>query len=322
LPRPIMVTGAAGFIGSHLIDRLLTSGVAVVGFDNLSSGSTVNLEGAMRNARFRFLEGDLLNLDETILALGESELVFHLAADPEVRLGAEDPDSHFRQNLNATYNLLEAIRRRRTPTRLVFASTSTVYGEPARIPTPEDYGPLLPISVYGATKLGCEALATAYTELLQLQVAIFRFANVVGPRAKHGVIYDFITRLQANSRTLEVLGDGSQTKSYMYIEDCVDAFLKPLNAAFWQKPAEVYNIGSEDQINVMRIAEIVVESMGLRDVSIRTTQPPGGRAWPGDVGKMQLDIAKIKELGWKPKHNSEEAVRFAAEQLIRELRIR
>ena len=322
MPRPILVTGAAGFIGSHLTDRLLSSGLEVIGFDNLSSGSRANLEGAMRNARFRFLEGDLSDVEATTRALGESELVFHLAADPEVRLGAEDPDSHFRQNLKATYNLLEAIRSRRARTRLVFASSSTVYGEPTGIPTPEEYGPLLPISVYGATKLGCEALTTAYTELLPFQVIVFRFANVVGARAKHGVIHDFIMKLQANSHVLEVLGDGSQTKSYMYIDDCVDVFLKPLDAAFWQKPAELYNIGSEDWINVMRIAEIVVESMGLRDVSIRTTQPHGGRAWRGDVGKMQLDIAKIKELGWKPKHNSEEAVRFAAEQLIRELRIR
>lgn len=229
------------------------------------------------------------------------------------------PQLHFRQNLLATFNLLEAIRNRGAPTRLVFASSSTVYGEVSTAPTPEDYGPMLPISTYGATKLGCEALAVAYTQLMPLQVVILRFANVVGARAKHGVIYDFIVKLRRNPRELEVLGDGTQTKSYLHVDDCLDAFLLSLDDAFWKKAVEIYNIGSEDQANVLRIAEIVAEAMRLHNVHIRMTQPHGGRAWPGDVKKMQLDITKIKRHGWEPKRNSEQAVRLAAEQLIQAL---
>jgi UDP-glucose 4-epimerase len=178
---------------------------------------------------------------------------------------------------------------------------------------------MLPISTYGATKLGCEALAVAYTQLMPLQVVIFRFANVVGARAKHGVIYDFIVKLRRNPRELEVLGDETQTKSYLHVDDCLDAFLLSLDDAFWKKAVEIYNIGSEDQANVLRIAEIVAEAMRLHNVHIRMTQPHGGRAWPGDVKKMQLDITKIKRHGWEPKRNSEQAVRLAAEQLIQAL---
>jgi UDP-glucose 4-epimerase len=178
---------------------------------------------------------------------------------------------------------------------------------------------MLPISTYGATKLGSEALTSSYTELLPLQVIIFQFANVVGSRARHGVIYDFMTKLQRNSNELEVLGDGTQTKSYLHISDCIDAFLMTLNDQLWGKKVEVYNIGSEEQTNVLTIARIVTETMGLKNAKIRTTTGPGGRAWPGDVPKMQLDISKIRRLGWKPKVTCEEAVRVAAKELNEEL---
>lgn len=236
-----------------------------------------------------------------------------------LRFGAENPDSHFRQNLAATFSLLDAMRKRATSTRLVFASTSTIYGEASVIPTPEDYGPLLPISTYGATKLGCEALCSSYTQLLPLKVVIFRFANVVGTRARHGVLYDFIKKLQENPHELEVLGDGTQTKSYLHVDDCVDAFLMALDEHFWHDPVEVYNIGSENRTNVLDIAKIVTETMGLKNVTIRTTAEPGGRAYPGDVRTMQLDTSKIKRLGWKAERNSEEAVRAAVDELLREL---
>ncbi len=310
-----IVTGAAGFIGSHLTDRLVDMGVNVVGFDNLSAGDLVNLSHAMKSSRFRFVEGDLLDLKATTRVLGECELVYHLAADPEARTGAENPEKQLRQNLQTTFNLLEALRKRGTPTKLVFASTSTVYGQASVIPTPEDYGPLFPISTYGATKLGCEGLATSYTELLPLRVVSFRFANIVGPRASHGVIYDFIMKLRKDPRRLEVLGDGTQTKSYLHVNDCVDAFLMTLDDRFWRETMEVYNIGSEERTNVLKIAEFVVAAMGLMNVAIHTT---GGSAWPGDVKTMQLDIAKIEKHGWKPKRSSDEAVRVAAQQMAQE----
>jgi UDP-glucose 4-epimerase len=315
----IFITGAAGFIGSHLTDRLLSSGAEVIGFDNLSTGDIANLAGAMQNPHFHFVRGDLLDTEATAQALAESELVFHLAADPEVRAGEQNPDGQFKQNLQATYNLLEAMRKRSTPTRLVFASTSTIYGEATVIPTPEDYGPLLPISTYGATKLGCEALCTSYSQLLPLRVVIFRFANVVGLRARHGVLYDFIMKLRENPRRLEVLGNGTQTKSYLHIDDCVDAFLLALDSRFWTHPMDVHNIGSEDQTNVLTIAQVVKDAMGLGNAPISVTAKPGERAWPGDVKTMQLDVSKIKSHGWKPKRSSDESIRAAANELIHEL---
>jgi len=275
----------------------------------------------MQDSRFRFVEGDLCDSEAARRVLGDCGMIFHLAADPEVRVGAENPDSHFRRNLVATYGLLEAARKRGTSARLVFASTSTVYGEASVIPTPEDYGPMLPISTYGATKLGCEALAASYTQLMPLQVVIFCFANVVGSRARHGVIYDFIMKLEKNPRELEVLGDGTQTKSYLHIQDCVDAFLIGLDDRLWRNAAEIYNIGTEGRTDVVTIARIITDAMGLKDVKINTTQSGGGRAWPGDVKTMQVDITKIKKLGWKPKRSSEEAIRIAVEESIPELHL-
>jgi len=318
--QSVFVTGAAGFIGSHLTDCLLGSGLEVVGFDNLSTGDIANLAHAMQNPHFRFVRGDLLDTKATAQALAESELVFHLAADPEVRAGAQNPDGQFRQNLQVTYNLLEVIRKRSAPTRLVFASTSTIYGEATVIPTPEDYGPLLPISTYGATKLGCEALCASYSQLLPLRVVIFRFANVVGTRARHGVLYDFIMKLRKDPSRLEVLGDGTQTKSYLHLDDCVDSFLLALDDRFWEHPTEVYNIGSEGQTNVLTIAQVVKDAMDLGNAVVSVTTKPGERAWPGDVKTMQLDASKIKNNGWRPKRNSDEAIRAAANELIRDLK--
>ena len=315
----VFVTGAAGFIGSHLVDRLLSNDMRVVGFDNLSTGKLENLASAAQSSRFRFVKGDLLEAEATAQALADCELVFHLAADPEVREGAQNPAKQFEQNLQATLNLLEVIRKRSSRTKLVFASTSTIYGEATVIPTPEDYGPLLPISTYGATKLGCEGLVAAYSQLLPLHVVSFRFANVVGPRARHGVLYDFIRKLQGDPNRLEVLGDGTQTKSYLHVDDCVSAFLLALNDSFWAHTVEAYNIGSEDQTNVLRIAEIVTKAMGFDDVAIRLMAKPGERAWPGDVRVMRLDVSKIMRTGWKARRSSDEAIRTAAAELVHEL---
>jgi UDP-glucose 4-epimerase len=291
----------------------------VVGFDNLSTGDIANLVGARLDPHFHFVRGDLLDVETTARALAHSDLVFHLAADPEVRASAQNPSGQFRQNLQATFNLLEVIRKRAIPTRLVFASTSTIYGEATVIPTPEDYGPLLPISTYGATKLGCEALAAAYSQLLPLRVVMFRFANVVGPRARHGVIFDFIMKLRKDPRRLEVLGDGKQSKSYLHVDDCVDAFLLALDDRFWTRPVEEYNIGSDDQTNVLTIAQLVKDAMGMSSAAVHVTARIGERAWPGDVRTMQLDISKIRRYGWKPRRSSNEAVRAAANELAHDL---
>ena len=227
--RKALVTGGAGFIGSHLVDRLMAEDYAVVVLDNLSSGSLENLRAWLSNPRFNFIKGDLKDKLTVEESLDEVDLVFHFAANPEVRVGETIPSVHFDENLVATFNLLEALRKSRTAKTIIFASTSTVYGEAAVFPTPESYGPMLPISTYGASKLGCEALICSYTHTFGLRGLILRFANIVGSRANQGVIIDFVRKLRENPRQLEILGDGSQKKSYLHIDDCVDAVLYATN---------------------------------------------------------------------------------------------
>jgi len=230
-----------------------------------------------------------------------------LAANPEVRVGSINPNIHFQQNIVATKNLLEFIRKTQQNPTLVFVSTSTVYGEPNKIPTPEDYAPLMPISIYGATKLACEALISAYAHTYGFKTIMYRLANIVGPRSKHGVIHDFIQKLNKNPIELEILGDGTQNKSYLYVDDCVEAMLLGLEKT--RNQVEIYNLGSEDQTNVRTIAEIITKEMELRNVKLKLTGGvDGGRGWKGDVKNMLLDISKIKKLGWKPKHNTKQAI--------------
>ena len=261
----------------------------------------------------------MLNPEDLKKALEDCEIVFHLAANPNVKIGAFNTRIDYEQNILATYNLLEALRENDECKNIVFTSTSTVYGEAEKMPTPEDYGPLKPISLYGASKLACEALISGYSHLFGFKSVICRLANIVGSRSGHGVICDFINKLRNNPKTLEVLGDGTQRKSYLYVKDCVEAMI--LAAEKSSSQVEIYNIGSEDSVNVAAIAKIVIEEMGLKDVEIRYTGGvDGGRGWKGDVKVMLLDISKIKSLGWKPKLNSAEAVRQAAKDIISDLR--
>ena len=313
----VLVTGGAGFIGSHLVDNLVEKDFSITVLDNLSSGSLENIQQWIGSKGFAFIRGDLLSREEASRAVEGCEVVFHLAANPEVRVGSISPEIHYRQNIEATFNLLEAVRRLRNLKAFIFTSSSTVYGEPSKIPTPEDYTPLKPISIYGASKLACETLITSYAYTYGFRAVIYRLANVVGPRSRHGVIYDFIQKLKANPYKLEILGDGTQTKSYLHVSDCVEAMLLGLEKANSQ--VEVFNVGSEDQLNVKRIAEMVAEEMGQRNVKFKLTGGVnGGRGWKGDVKNMLLDIGKLKNLGWKLRYNSEESVKLAVKQLISE----
>ncbi|MEM2610676.1 MAG: NAD-dependent epimerase/dehydratase family protein [Candidatus Bathyarchaeia archaeon] len=312
-----LVTGGAGFIGSHLVDALMEREVEVTVLDNLSGGRLSNISAWLKNPRFRFLMGDMLNQHDIKEALEGCEIVFHLAANPDVRVGALNTRIDYEQNILATYNLLEVMREIGECRRIVFTSTSTVYGEAEKIPTPEDYGPLKPISLYGASKLACEALISGYSHLFGFKSVICRLANIVGSRSGHGVIYDFINKLMENPNRLEILGDGRQRKSYLYVRDCVEAMLTAAEGAKGQ--VEIYNIGSEDTVDVTSIANIIIEEMGLRNVEIYYTGGvEGGRGWRGDVKVMLLDITRIKGLGWRPKLNSAEAVRQAARDIIAE----
>jgi len=311
----ILVTGGAGFIGSHLVDSLMKAGSEVCVLDNLSSGNLTNIKQWTNDPRFRFLNRDLINSVDSINGT-RFDVVFHLAANPEVRVSSINPEIHFKQNIIATFNLLEYIRKNHINPIFVFVSTSAVYGEPTEIPTPENYSPLQPISVYAATKLACEALITAYAYNYGFNAIIYRLANIIGPRSGHGVIYDFIQKLQKNPNELEVLGDGTQTKSYLYVSDCVNALLYGLEKA--NNKVEVYNVGSEDKINVKTIAEIVINEMNLKKVTVKLTGGvDGGRGWAGDVKIMLLNSNKIKSAGWSPKLNSHEAVTQTSRALVK-----
>jgi len=299
----ILITGGAGFIGSHVVDRLVELDKVVV-LDNLSSGRRDFV-----NERAELHVVDLAE-DPITNFLKDADEVWHLAANPDVRIGAEKPEEIYRNNVLATYRLLEAMRKAGVR-RIIFTSTSTVYGEAKQIPTPEEY-PAHPISVYGASKLACEALIESYCHTFDFQAYIYRFANVIGKRSTHGVIYDFIKKLRKNPKELEILGNGEQNKSYIYIDDCVSAMFSGLKA---EEKVNIFNIGSEDQIKVKRIAEIVSEEMGLNP---RFRFTGGERGWKGDVPVMLLSVEKLKSLGWRPRFGSEEAVRRAVRDLLDE----
>jgi len=314
----VVVTGGAGFIGSHLVDALATRGDEVVVLDNLSSGSRDNLRFSSTKAGFNFLEADLKDFEGWTEAFDKVNLVYHFAANPEVNVGETAPSVHFQENLFATFRLLEAMRKSKETKNIVFASTSTIYGEASVLPTPEDYGPLLPISTYGASKLGCEVLLSSYAYTHKMRALILRLGNCLGSRARHGVVVDFVRKLKTDSKKLEILGDGTQKKSYIHVDDFVDAtnLIRDHFLSSHQR-VDVYNLSSTDQVTVKRIAEIVAEEMGIRGLKMNFTGGvDGGRGWMGDVKQMHLSIEKLQRMGWKPKLNSEAAIREAAKELL------
>jgi UDP-glucose 4-epimerase len=314
----MLITGGAGFIGSHLVESLMKRGGKVTVLDNLSTGSMENIAQWDGHPNFTFIKGDCLDHKQLHKAMENCRIVFHLAANPEVRVGAIDTDVDFEQNIVATRNILEEMRKSEDAKTIVFTSTSTVYGDARTLPTSEEYGPLEPISLYGASKLACEALISAYCHMFDMSGLIYRSANIVGSRSHHGVIWDFIHKLLENPLELEILGDGTQTKSYLLVDQCVDALLFGLEHA--PERVEIYNIGSEDQISVKEISRIVTGQMGLKDVDFRYTGGVrGGRGWIGDVKRMFLDMSKMKRRGWKPSYGSAESIRKATKQILREL---
>jgi UDP-glucose 4-epimerase len=306
------VTGGAGFIGSFVVDRLaMRNGVTV--YDNLSTGKEEFISHHFNNKYFRFVRADLLDFDTLNKEMRGHKSVWHIAANPDIRKGTESTRVDLEQNTLATYNTLEAARRNDIKT-FVFSSTSTVYGMAKVMPTPEDAGPCLPISLYGASKLACEGLVSAYAELYGIKSWIYRFANIVGHRSTHGILFDLVEKLNKNPKVLEVLGDGKQRKSYMLVDECIDGMMFGFKNS--REKLNYFNLGAEDQISVKRIVDILVEETRLKDVKARYT---GGKSgWKGDVPKFLLSTKKMARLGWKPKHTSEEAVREAARIVVRE----
>lgn len=307
----ILVTGGAGFIGSHLVDKLLKKSFKVVVLDNLSSGKRKSIEHNFNNPKFEFQKLDLLT-DQIDSCFRDIDEVWHLAANPNVR---EYDEKIYLEQVIMTKNILEAMRKNDVK-RILFASSSTVYGEAISsdnpVPTPEDY-PTNPISLYGAAKLTCESLIQAYCDTYNFQAWIFRLANIIGFRLTHGVIYDFINKLKRNPNMLEILGNGSQKKSYLYIDDCIEAMSLAREKS--KKKINILNVGNEDWITVREIAEIVYNAMEA-DPNLKFTG--GERGWKGDVPLMLLNNEKIKKLGFKPKQDSRGAIKQVMDMRIKE----
>lgn len=309
----VLVTGGAGFIGSHLVDRLMVEGNRVTVYDNLSSGKEEFIRQHLGNPKFGLIKADLLNLDLLMENTKGYDMVYHLAANPDAREGIIKTRLDLEQNTITTYNVLESMRVNNIR-KIVFTSSGTVYGETPAVSVAEDYGPLLPISLYGASKLACEGLISAFCHIFDMQAWMFRLGNIVGPRATHGVIFDLISKIRKNSATLEVLGDGNQTKPYVHIDDCVDGMIFGVQNA--NEKINFFNLAVPTTTNVRDIVRMIFEKMGCEKTVVKYTG--GDRGWPGDVPMVRLSTEKLEQLGWKAKYSSDQAVAKAIDNLIEE----
>lgn len=301
----IFVTGAAGFIASNLIPRLLERGDEVAGADNFFLGKRAYVH---QHERFTFHELDLLDLDGVVNLMREfkPDRIWHLAANSDISYGTKYTDFDLKGGTLVTYNVLEAMRRTDVK-EIVFSSSGAVYGEPTVMPTPEDYGPILPISLYAASKVACETLVTAFAHNYDIRAWIYRFGNIVGPNATHGVIHDFVLRLREEPTRLTVLGDGTQAKPYVYVEDCLDGM--EYGVAHAKGLVSVHNLAVTDQTSVRQITDWTIEAMGIDRNAIDVQYGTSPRGWRGDVPQVQLDTRRMTALGWTPKLSSDEAVR-------------
>ncbi len=310
----ILLAGGAGFIGSHLADRMILQGHTVICADKLIMGSQ-NLRHLTDNDRFLFYECDLSRQSEAdfIFSRQKIDAVYHLAANSDIQKGGKEPDIDFNNTLLTTRALLEGMRKADVK-NLFFASTSAVYGENSGEELSEMTGGLMPVSYYGGAKLASEALISSYTSMCDMNTVIFRFANVIGPRLTHGVIYDFIKKLKKNPKELEILGDGTQCKPYIYVSDLAEAVMQLTKQ--WHVGEEVYNLSACGKgTEVSKIAEIVVEEMGLNNVRFLYTG--GRRGWKGDVPEFKYNIEKVLAAGWKPEYTSDEAVRKSVQDAVK-----
>jgi len=305
-----LVTGGAGFIGSHVTRRLVREpGADVVVYDNLVSGRTEHLSDVLDGGRVRLVEADLKDLEFLVDVMGGADHVFHFAANPDIAKAMAEPSVDFWEGTYLTNNVLEAMRRVGV-TRLTYASGSGVYGDTGELAVREDL-PLRPISPYGASKLACEAMISAYCHMFGIAALALRFANVVGPNQTHGVAYDFIRRLRADPGELSILGDGTQSKSYVHVDDVVDALLGlfPPGGGL-----EILNVATEDYLTVREIADMVVERLGLSDVEYRLGSGP--RGWRGDVPIVRFDTTRARALGWTNRLTSRQAMAAAIDAMV------
>jgi UDP-glucose 4-epimerase len=315
----VVVTGAAGFIATSLVPRLLGRGDEVFAVDNFFLGKRAYVEPLLANPNFHFQEFDLLDRERVARFFDEArpDLVWHVAANSDISYGTAYTDFDLKGGTLVTYNVLESMRHVGAK-RLIFSSSGAVYGEPKVMPTPEDYGPIFPISFYAASKVACEALITSFVHNFDMQAWIFRFGNIVGPNPTHGVIHDFVLRLRENPRELVVLGDGTQAKPYVYVEDCIDGMEFGYDRA--REIVNCFNLAVEDQTSVTEIAEWTIEAMGIDRKAIEVKYTGGRRGWKGDVPQVRLDTTRMTRLGWKPKLSSREAVRRTIAEVVEQLR--
>lgn len=307
----VLVTGGAGFIGSHLDDALIARGHHITVVDNLVLGRKENIAHLMDNPNFKFVEADILDADamHKLFKEGDFEMVYHLAANSDIQKGGKDPMVDYQLTFNTTFQILQLLKEFEIK-KFFFASTSAIFGETYDVLN-EDYGPLKPVSNYGAGKLASEAFISAFSSTYGIQTWITRFPNVVGERFTHGVIYDFIKKLRNNPKELEVLGNGEQCKPYVYVKDLVEGILYVIDHA--SDKYNVYMLGSDSRTKVKEIAAMVIDEMGL-DAQIKYTG--GDRGWVGDVPEFRYDLTKVNTLGWVAPHNSNDSVRLAIQKAL------
>ncbi|MGO9645544.1 MAG: NAD-dependent epimerase/dehydratase family protein [Candidatus Bathyarchaeia archaeon] len=309
--RKCFVTGGAGFLGSYLVEVLLSRDCKVTAYDNLTSGKKVWLENSLRDPRFEFVQGDLTDYDNLEKQMKDHDIVWHFAANTNMSIGATNPKVDFSSGLSGTYNVLNAMRSNKID-ELIFPSSGAIYGDIERPPASEEYGPLLPVSTYGAAKLSAEGWISAYWHLANIRSWIFRFGNVLGARMTHGVIYDLLNKLQSNSEELEVLGDGTGEKNYFLVEECIEGMTYAYHHSS-HTGAEIFNLGSDTTTRVSQIVKIILEETGKNP---RIRYKGGERGWPGDQPRVYMSVEKMKELGWSAKLSSDEAVRIAVRRYL------
>ncbi|MDR1875265.1 MAG: NAD-dependent epimerase/dehydratase family protein [Synergistaceae bacterium] len=312
----VTVVGGAGFIGSHVVGRLLKENIAdaLTVYDNFSSGTEAHLSRVGGDSRLTVLRGDVRDIDALTGAIASSDQVWHFASNPDIARAMTHPDVDFWEGTYLTNNVLEAMRLTGAE-ELIYASGSGVYGDVGPVETGENHSPLRPVSTYGASKLAGEALICAYCHMFGLRARAYRFANVVGPGQTHGVGFDFLRKLRADPGKLTILGDGTQSKSYIHVEDVIDAILASARHA--ERPFDVFNVATGDYITVAEIADLAVEAMGLEKTLYEYTG--GNRGWQGDVPVVRFDLSKIYATGWKARMGSQEALRSAMLSMKEEL---
>lgn len=312
-PKRAFITGGAGFIGSNVVEELICRGYETTVYDNLSLGKYEFIKRFVDDGKCLFIKGDLLDFKTLSESMKQNDIVFHLAANSDIAKGEEFTDTDLKQGTLATYNVLEAMRLNGI-SEIIFSSSSAIYGDAGTKEIDENYGPLLPISLYGASKLAGEGLLTAFSHNYGIKVWIFRFANVVGDNSTHGAVHDFIERLIIDPKNLKILGDGKQAKPYIYVKDCVNGILFGYEKAC--EKVNFFNLGTSGATSVTKIADIVVEEMGLSDVKYHYTG--GDRGWRSDIPQVRFNISKLTKLGWKAKYSSDMAVRIAAKAIIKQ----